>query len=190
MFTLGKSSRLLLPLLALALGAMLWSLQQFEREGVVVGEVSDRAPRYLVDNAVLDRFDETGVHVLHGTATHLQYFDDESAKARDLDATTLVDDQPGWNLTSPSALLPAKSKRFLLQGDVVARGKWPDNGLPVTVRTTEVWIDPATHVLNTDENVAIDSDGRDGTATGLRADWIARRVELLHNVKMRYDQRR
>ncbi len=185
-----KSRRIFLPLVAVALAAMLWSLQRFEQEGIVAGVDTDRPPRYLVDNATLDRFDETGTHVLHGTATHIEYYDDESGRAKDLDATTFADEQSSWNVTAPSAWLPAGSKRFLLEGAVVARGKWPDNGLPVTLRTTQVWVDPTTHTLSTDADLAVDSDGRNGTATGLQADWLARRFELLHNVKMRYDQRR
>lgn len=185
-----SSRRVLLPLLAIALAAMLWSLLRLDQEGFVPGPAADKPPRYQIDSATLDRFDADGARVIHGTATHLEYFDDESARARDLDATTYSGEQTGWNVTAPSALLPAKSKRFLLQGDVVARGRWPDSGLPVTVRSTEVWVDPQAHVLSTAENVAVDSDGRSGTATGLEADWVARRFQLLNNVKMRYDQKR
>lgn len=182
--------RWLLPLLAVALAAMLWSMQRSEQDGIVRAEDTAKLPRYLIDTATLTRFNDDGELTVHGTATHVEYFDDESATATNLDATTYSGDQGSWRVTAPSALMPAKTRRFLLEGQVVAEGKWPDSGQPVTVRTTQLWVDPDTHALSTEENVTLDSDGRDGSGTGLRADWVARRLQLLHNVKMRYDQRR
>jgi LPS export ABC transporter protein LptC len=185
-----NSRRLLLPLVAVALAAMLWSLQRHEHDAIVPATDAAHPPRYLIDVARLSRFNDEGRLTVRGTATDLEYFDDESARAKNLDADTFDDDQNSWNVTSPSVFMPAQTRKFLLEGNVVAKGKWPDSGLPVTVRTTQLWVDPDTHLLSTEQDVTLDSDGRDGSGTGLRADWVARRLQLLHNVKMRYDQRR
>jgi lipopolysaccharide export system protein LptC len=74
----------------------------------------------------------------------------------------------------------------MLDGPVVATGQWPDSGETVTVRTDWLWVEPDLHQIQTDAPVKLQSPSRNGSAVGLRSDWSARRLQLLHNVNMTY----
>src|SRR3569623_947025 len=143
-------------------------------------------PRYTARDATLTRFDSDGTATLHATASSVEYFDDDSGKAHDVQADLLADGDMSWTRSSPIATLPAHERRILLDGPVIAKGHWPDNDAPLTIATNKVWVDPETHQFETREAAQLNSEARYGSATGLRANWDERRLQLLHNVKMTY----
>ena len=143
-------------------------------------------PRYTARQATLTRFDAEGVLVLRGKASSVEYFDDDSGQAHDLQVELLADGETQWQLSSPAGTMPAHERRILLAGDVLAKGEWPDSGIPLTVDTTQVWIDTDTHQFDTREAVHLNSEARYGSADGMRVNWDDRHLQLLHNVKMTY----
>ncbi len=180
----------LIVTLLLALAGLFFTLQKANDVSIAPAAEVTKLPRYTLTNAVLTRFDATGTPSLRGHADTLDYFDDESAHAEKLQLTVLSGVTMPWHIAAPSGTLQAHSHIFLLEGDVVADGNWPDNNEALTVRTEQLWVDPDQHLLHTDRAVTLTSATRNGSATGFRGDWIEKNMQLLDDVKMHYEAQR
>lgn len=180
----------LLGALLLALIGLLYTLQRSNDVAITPAAEQNALPRYTLTNAVLTRYDANGRPALRGHAQTLDYYDDESAHAENLQLDLLSDTHAPWQATAPSGMLPAHSHRFLLEGEVVAVGRWPDNNEPLTIRTEQLWVDPDLHHLQTERAVTLTSASRDGSAVGMNAGWVDQNMELLNDVKMHYEAKR
>ena len=179
--------RRLIPLLLVpALAGLFYTFQRMDNTIVESPEAPAALPRYTLSNAELTRFDNDGNINLTGQADTIDYFDDQSGRAQNLQADLITDDGKTWHLTAPAATLPAHQRRFMLEGPVLAKGKWPDNGEELLVRTDHLWVDPDQHEIDTDAPVDLQSPLRTGNAVGMRSDWTAQTLQLLHNVRMTY----
>ena len=169
------------------LGSVLLTLQRADQSESASEVAPVALPRYIARDATLTRFDAEGAVALRGSASSVEYFDDDSGQARDLQLE-LPSEEGGtqWQLSSPTGTMPAHEHRILLDGAVNARGEWPDTGEPLTLDTTQVWIDTDTHQFESREAVQINSQSRTGNAVGMRVNWEERHLQLLHNVKMTY----
>lgn len=182
-----KWARLIPLLLIPLLGGLFYTFQRMDNSLVESPEApSASLPRYTLSGATLTRFDADGEPNLRGKADAIEYYDDQSGHAHNLQVDLVADDDSAWHLTSPTATLPPHQRRFMLDGPVVASGQWPDNGEDVALHTDRLWVDPDRHEIDTDAAVEVQSRSRSGTAVGLRSDWVARSMQLLHNVKMTY----
>jgi LPS export ABC transporter protein LptC len=175
-------------LLVPALGALFFTFQRMEGTSVEPPAGPAAPPRYTLAIADLTRYDTSGEPTLTAQAQRIDYFDDASGRAFDLqvDLLSLVGGGP-WHLSAPAATLPAHQRKFLLEGPVNANGRWPDTGEPVKVRTERLWVDPDARAIQTDATVTVDSATRTGTGVGMRADWAGRTLDLLHDVTINYD---
>lgn len=180
--------RKLIPLLLVpALGGLFYTFQRMEGGGVQTLAASTSLPRYVVDDATLQRFDDEGALQVHGHADSVEYFDDASARAHQLQIDLIDDGDVTWTATAPASTLPAHQHRFMLEGPVVADGTWPDSGEPVELHTDRLWVDPDRHELQTDAAVNWNGPTRSGSAVGMRGDWSQNHLVLLHDVRMRYE---
>lgn len=181
----------LIAVLLAALAGLYYTLQRIDDVAITQAAPDNQLPRYTLNGAELTRYDASGAPSLRAKAKTLEYFDDQSAKGEALAVDVLAGVKTPWHLESPGGTLPARSHVFVLDGgDVVATGFWPDNNEPVTVRTTEVWVDPDRHEIHTDRALKFESATRDGSATGLRANWTEQNMNLLNDVKMHYEANR
>ncbi len=177
----------LIPLLLVpALGGLLYTFQRMDNSSVETPQAPVSLPRYTLVTAELTRFDSDGNISLSGQADTIDYFDDQSGRAQNLLVDLVAGDDKTWHLTSPAATLPAHQRRFMLEGPVLATGQWPDSGEDLAVHTDHLWIDPDRHEIDTDAPVDLQSPLRTGNAVGLRSDWAAQTLQLLHNVHMTY----
>lgn len=180
--------RIALSLLLLAgIAALIYTLYLQTLVTVVKG-VSSQPPHYTLDDVDWVRYDDAGNPSLRGHAAQVDYYNDQHATGTNLHVTVLRKDAAAWIATAPSGVLQAGDKRMRLDGKVQIRGHWPDNGQPLQVDTTRLWIDPHAHELSTGANVTLSSAHRNGSATGLRANWMTHTLKLLADVKMTYDQ--
>ncbi|MDB5976374.1 MAG: export transporter periplasmic protein LptC [Nevskia sp.] len=183
----NKWTRLIIPLLLLpGLAGLFYTFQRMDNSNIDTPEAPTTLPRYTVNGAELTRFDVDGGVSLYGQAEAIDYFDDQSGRAQNLQLDLLDDEEKTWHVTAPAANLPAHQRRFMLEGPVVANGHWPDNGEAVAIHTDRLWIDPDRHEVDTDAPVELHSPLRNGNAVGLRSDWAEQTLQLLHNVHMIY----
>jgi LPS export ABC transporter protein LptC len=182
------SLRKLIPLLLVpALAALFYTFQRMENGAIEATAATARLPRYTAANATLTRFDADGEVLLQGHADTVDYFDDASGRAHGLQLDLLSGGDAPWHLTAPAATLPAHQHRFLVEGPVIADGQWPDSGENLQFHTDRLWVDPDRHELQTDAPLDWTGPTRSGKAVGMRADWSGNRVQLLHDVHMRYE---
>lgn len=181
-------TRVAVAALAIAtVAGLLYALNRIDDVAVVADSTDDRLPRYTLSGAVLVRYDASGQPAMRATATSLEYFDDESAVASSLKLDVLSGTRTPWHIEAPTGRLPPGSKVLALSGNVQADGQWPDNGEAVTLRTPTLKVDPDLHLLSSDALVTAESRSRQGSGTGLAANWLKQDLHLLNNVKMRYE---
>jgi len=173
-------------MLAIAAGALLFTLNRLDEGAVLPDAVANVAPRYTLIDTDWTRFDDDGQPSMTGAAETMVYFSDQSGQATNIVVNALDINGGPWKLAAPNALLPATEKRIELLGNVDIAGQWPDSGDALRARTDKVWVDPDKHQINTEEPVEVDSSRRSGTAVGLDANWENRSLQLLHDVKMIY----
>ncbi len=177
----------LLPLLALpVLGALFYTFHRIDDNQSFTPQELAAPPRYTLTDADILRYDTDGTPTMRGQAHTVEYFDDDSGHATQVQVDLLADDEVTWHLTSATAMQPAHERRILLDSPVIATGTWPDNGEAVTITTAEVWIDPNSHTFQSDQAVAARSASRDADAIGMNAEWQEKRLRLLRDVKMTY----
>lgn len=180
--------RAVLPLLLLAgAGALLYNLYLQSRSDVTATP-NQNLPRYTLEDVDWVRYDPQGQASLKGHAARIDYYADQSATGSQLDVTLLRPRGSPWTATADSGVMPAGEKRIRLDGKVRVDGQWPDNDRAMQIDTTRLWVDPQTHELFTDAGVTLHSSGRDGSATGMRADWLTQTVNLYADVRMTYDR--
>jgi len=182
--------RLTPVLLVPALAGLFYTFQRMDSSIVEGAQAPLSLPRYTVDGAELTRFNVDGSASLYGQADSIEYFDDQSGRARNLRVDLLAGGAKNWNLTAPAANLPAHQHRFMLEGPVLATSRWPDNGATLTVHTDHLWVDPDQHEIDTDAAVDLHSPQRNGSAVGMRSDWIEQSLQLQHKVRMIYEAAR
>ena len=179
--------RRLLPLLLVpALAGLFFTFQRMDNSFVETPQAPAALPRYTLRGAELTRFDSDGSASLYGQADTIDYFDDQSGRAQNLHVKLLDDGDTTWQLSAPAANLPAHQRRFMLEGPVEADSQWPDNGKAFAMHSPYLWIDPDRHEIDTDAAVDLQSPMRNGSAVGMRSNWIEQTLELLHNVRMSY----
>lgn len=180
--------RKLIPLLLVpALAGLFFTFQRMDNSTIEMPAAAQSLPRYTLAGAELTRFDTDGEPMLLGQAQSMDYFDDASGRAHELKLDLLSGGATPWHLAAPAATLPAHQHRFLLEGPVVADGRWPDSGEPVQLLTDRVWVDPDRRELQTDAPLQWQGPVRSGDAVGMRADWGGHSLQLSHNVKMHYE---
>lgn len=182
-------SRLLLGLLALAvIAAAMWtSLQQVDTADRVTAEDSGDAPRYYIKDATWTMLGPTGEAEYRMQAELAEYFDDQSARLSELRVADLAGEQI-WTINAPSGYAPPRQRRMLLNGPITADGQWAD-GQQFQLNTEHLWIDTLRREIYTDAEVLLSSALRRVQARGLRADWRGDHLQLLDQVRVRYDTR-
>ncbi len=180
--------RAVLPLLLLASAIALFYNLYLQSREAPVARGNANPPRYTLNDVDWVRYSDVGQPDLRGHAAQIDYYSDQSATGKTMQVTVLRNDNTAWTATSPSGEMPTGDKRIRLDGKVRLNGRWPDNNQALQIDTTRLWINPQVHELSTDAGVILSSSLRNGSATGLRADWMTRTLNLSADVKMTYDR--
>lgn len=174
------------PIVVLALVILgFMGLRSGDEVPAAVAQVTEQ-PRYVLRGAQWSSFDEQGGVRFKGSAANIDYFDDESARMTDFEATLQATGGASWTATAPEGYAPPRSReRMQLSGGVVGEGSWPD-GEAVTFKTPDLWVDSSTESLETEARVEVQSVSRKGSARGLKLNGQTQQLTLLHDVEMRY----
>jgi LPS export ABC transporter protein LptC len=142
-------------------------------------------PRYTLSGARWTRYDEQGQASFAAQAQTIDYYNDESARLHEVELRGLGGIGSPWQIKAPLGIAPAHARRMLLSGPVTAIGRWPE-GESVSFVTPELWVDQDSREISTEAAVKLVSASRSADATGLRADWEGKTLELLHDVRVNY----
>lgn len=185
-----SGSLLTLVLVMLTAGAVLLTLQNFERAGhrSAAAESPPATPRYTLKSAEWTRLDAEGQLEFVANAQLIEYFDDQSLRLQQPEVHAFGGSGSPWRLTAPEGSTPAHSRNLLLTGPVLAMGRWPD-GEELGINTEHLWLDVENKVLRTDADVTLSSATRKVLASGLIADSMGQRIELLSKVRAAYAPR-
>lgn len=181
-------ARLLLLLAVLAASvALLKTVQNFDQAGTQ--QVQDDAgprPRYALRDAEWTRLGADGQAQFHITAATIDYYDNKSAILSNMTMDGLGGAKGAWLLTSPAGEVPAQQERILLKKPVVITGKANNSGVPIKMVTDQLWVDNKRKEIYTDLPIRLTQGAQQATATGMRADWVGQKLDLLHDVEVNY----
>lgn len=148
------------------------------------GRAAAAEPRHWLRGARIARHGADGRLLMLVEAESVDWFDDRSARLTALRVSRLGG-QDVWTLTAPSGHAPPAERRLMLEGPVLAEGRWP-NGDPFRISAPHLWIDALRREVATDGRVVLEAPGRRIRALGMRADWDGERLELLAQVEARH----
>ncbi|MES0875155.1 LPS export ABC transporter periplasmic protein LptC [Sinimarinibacterium thermocellulolyticum] len=182
----GDRGNLLLPTLAaLALVAGWLALRGFQTPIEPPTEIAQARPRYHLQDAHWQRFDESGAPLFVLAAADLDYFDDASMQLAGVRLDTYAD-EGNWRLEADRGMVPAGETRLRLEPLVELRGAREHSGR-IALKTPTLWVDWRARTLSTDQPVeASTAAGSTLKARGLRGDWAGRHVEFLDAVRVRH----
>lgn len=173
-------------LVTLAAAAAVWAVLNERLEAPAAESVApaDALPRYALANAEWLRLDARGEPELRVRTESIDYYADDSAQMGMLTLDALGGTESPWTLTAPRGRMPAHERRVLLEGGVLAQGRYADE--PVQFTTEALWVDLLRRELRTDAAVVLYSEFRRASARGLRADFSGENVQLLNDVQVEY----
>jgi lipopolysaccharide export system protein LptC len=154
-------------------------------------EDSDTRPRlgigyYMNEAEVIGTGDEGQTIYRVKAHTASQNLDDG---AIDMEAITMIYDpitSIPWDLRANTGRIPPDDNIIELSGNVVAVSRESDEP-PTTIRTDYLEIHPDTYVAQTQRDVTIEYAGKRIFATGLRAYFKEDRLQLISNVKGKFN---
>lgn len=167
--------------------ALLKTVQNFDQAGPqkVLDESGPR-PRYVLHDAEWTRLGPDGKAQFHVTAATIDYYDDKSAILSTMTMDGLGGDKGAWRLTSPNGEVPAEEERILLKKPVVITGTSNNGREPIKMFTDQLWVDNKRKEIYTDLPIRLTQGAQQATATGMRADWVGQKLDLLHDVEVNY----
>jgi LPS export ABC transporter protein LptC len=180
--------RLLVLVVILALSvAVLKAVQNFDQSGTQqTQEEAGPRPRYALRDAEWTRLGPDGNAQFHITAATIDYYDNKSAILSNMTMDGLGGNKGAWLLTSPAGEVPAQQERILLKKPVVITGKSSDGRDPIKMFTDQLWVDNKLKEIYTDLPLRFVQGAQQATATGMRADWVGQKLNLLHDVEVTY----
>lgn len=149
---------------------------------------AESQPRYYLKDVQLERYDAAGNPLVQAQAQSVQYFDDASARLKDLSVSGLGGPGAPWSAAAPAGLAPPGERRMRLYGPVTGTGHWA-GGEAFDFATDQLWVDDRKHEFYTDAPVRLEGEQRRATADGMRADWKLDSVQLQGSVRMDYASR-
>jgi LPS export ABC transporter protein LptC len=178
---------LVLVLILTASMAMLKAVQNFDQASTQqVQEDNGPRPRYALRDAEWTRLGPDGKSQFHITASTIDYFDNKSAILGNMTMDGLGGDKGAWVLTSPAGEMPSQQERILLKKPVVITGNSNRGGDPIKMFTDQLWVDNKRKEIYTESPLRLTQGEQQATATGMRADWVGQKLDLLHDVKVTY----
>jgi len=182
---MGRGSLFLALAAALAIFAALTLLHGLQPAAPQAQASLAQQPRYELQGVEWTRLDIQGRPMIEAVASHLRYFDDESARFEALQVRKLGAEGGPWTLTSPSGLMPPREKRLRLDAPVEIAGRLK-NGEPVRIDAVNLWVDLQRREIYTEDRVQLHAPNRQARARGLRADWAGTQLRLLNDVEVEY----
>ena len=144
---------------------------------------------YYMDNFEMTTMDDTGrPSSLLVSDKMLHYPDDDSTELNKPIMTMYRDTGKPWIVNAERGWVAADNKLVLLSGNVVINRHSGPNNRPVTLYTDRLRIHPKTDFAETDQPVTMVSENRKTTAIGMRAYVRDGQLQLLDDVRVRYEK--
>ena len=178
--------RLLVPAIAVLMLAVAFFGFRGEEGPATEAAATSEQPRYVLRGAEWSSFDESGKLQFQGSASNIDYFDDESARLTTFALQVFGQEGSPWTATAPEGYSPPGGREKLqLRGGVEGKGRFPD-GEPMVFRTPQLWVDSKAETITTDDKVDLESKSRTASARGMKVVGPKQQMSLLHEVEMQY----
>lgn len=176
------------PVLAAVAAVAAWlTIAGFRETAGETSEINEQRPRYHIEGARWQRYDDQGAPLFELTARDVDYFDDASMELSDIDLETRGANNQ-WTLTAPRGSVAAGEEVLRLHPQVDLKGQARDQR-PLALETPNLFVNWAERTLDTDDSIVARSLGQTLDAVGMHADWAAERVTFKSQVKVRHEPR-
>lgn len=177
----------ILLMLILAAGSF-WVLRELEPDLLGGGRAPRHIPDYYMENFKTVTMDENGQPERRIEANYMAHFPDTDTHEFDRPYLTMYrDEAPPWHVRSERGWLSASGDVMLLLGKVhIWRND--ENGVKeLDIKTEDLRVLPETSYGETDRPVTITTPTSTTTGVGMKAYLEESRLELLSEVRTRYE---
>lgn len=176
-------------LLFVALGALtFWIWQRLEEDDVRSVPTRAHEPDYYIEDMVRNTLDDTGAlqSVLYADLlTH--YPDDDSTELSRPRMEIYNNNSEPWYVIAETGWVSSGSDVVLLHGDVEIWREDDDGDRNFEIITSELRVLPKEQYAETDDPATITSASTVTNTIGMRANFAHDRLELLNQVRSRYE---
>jgi lipopolysaccharide export system protein LptC len=176
-------------LLLVGLGAFtFWLWQRLDEGDGVAAQVRPHKPDYYIEKMIRNSMDKNGElrNILHAERV-VHYPDDDSTELSKPRMEIYNGRSQPWHVVSDSGWVSSGNEVVLLKGDVEIWRLDDDGRRELEVLTTELRVLPKEKYAETDNAATITSQGTVTKTVGMRANFAHDRLELLNNVRTRYE---
>ncbi|MGH8565444.1 MAG: LPS export ABC transporter periplasmic protein LptC [Gammaproteobacteria bacterium] len=175
-------------LLALA-GASAWLVYRIDQSEPRAARPLSHEPDSYMEGFTRTAMDESGQVKTHLYAERMFHYPDDDSTRLTRPRIEILDDGPPWYAAAETGFVDAKGEVVLLRGEVRI---WRDNasgGRAIEVITTRMRVLPTVRYAETDDPVTLVTPESVTHAVGMRGDLRSNRLELLKQVRTRYETR-
>lgn len=139
---------------------------------------------YLLDATISDT-NETGQQIYSLSAARIDHIPaDGSVQLTDLRVLyTGEAAADAWTIKAERGIMKASRDKLNLRGDVTISSRDSDTDRSTTINTEQLTLDVVNSQARTDQPVRINISGGELSAEGMQADLIAKKIDLLANVR-------
>jgi LPS export ABC transporter protein LptC len=176
------------PVLAVLAVIAAWlTIAGFREPASEAADLTAERPRYHIEGARWQRYDERGTPLFELTARDVDYFDDASMEMTDIDLKTLGASH--WTLSAARGSVAAGQEILKLHPQVDLQGQSREQR-PLAMQTPSLFVNWNARTLDTDDSVIARSLGQTLDAVGMHADWAAEKVSFKSQVRVRHEPAR
>ncbi len=177
-----------LALMLILAGLSYWILQELEPEPLGGGSAQRHIPDYYMENFTTTTMGENGKPQRRIEAHYMAHFPDTDTHEFDRPYLTMYRDKgPPWHVRSERGWLSASGDVMLLLGKVNIWRNDADGAKALDIKTEDLRVLPETSYGETDRPVTITTPESITTGTGMKAYLEESRLELLSEVRTRYE---
>jgi lipopolysaccharide export system protein LptC len=175
-----------LVLLALA-GASAWLVDRIDQSEPRAARSESHEPDSYMEGFTRTAMDERGHVKTRLYADRMFHYPDDDSTRLARPRIEILDDGPPWYAAAETGFVDAKGEVVLLHGEVRIWREDAAGGRAIEVITTRMRVLPTTRYAETDDPVTLMTPESVTHAVGMRGDLRFNRLELLKQVRSRYE---
>jgi len=173
-------------LLALA-GASAWLVYRLDQSAPRAARPQSHEPDSYMEGFTRTAMDERGHVKTRLYAERMFHYPDDDSTRLARPRIEILDDGPPWYAAAETGFVDAKGEVVLLHGEVRIWREDAAGGRAIEVITTRMRVLPTTRYAETDDPVTLVTPESVTHAVGMRGDLRFNRLELLKQVRSRYE---
>jgi lipopolysaccharide export system protein LptC len=170
-------------------GASAWLVYRIAESGPRAARPQSHEPDSYMEGFTRTAMDERGHVKTRLYADRMFHYPDDDSTRLTRPRIEILEDGPPWYAAAETGFVDAKGEVVLLRGEVRIWRNDAAGGRAIEIITTRMRVLPTTRYAETDDPVTLVTPESVTHAVGMRGDLRFNRLELLEQVRTRYESR-